>query len=132
MHGIMQLSGAVKHIRLILINRCLVQPRFRLPEHHIECNAPVREPLTQYPKQTNHFHLAVKTVNDLPLTVRAIYLDIPLPLLRLTVLYEGNESILIKRKLPIKGRWITLFIAALTDKIFFDVLLEALFFHIKI
>lgn len=128
----MKLPGAVENVGGILGLAGLVDGGLRLPEHGPELDAPVGKTLAQHFQQTHQLHFPTKTVDELPLAVRAVDLFKPLPLLRLAGADEREERAGIQRLFTVEGGGIALLIAAVGQEIFLNILLKAFFFYIKI
>ena len=130
--GVVELPGAVEDVGGIEGLAGFVDGGLRLPKHGAELDAPVGKALAQYLQQTHQLHLPAKTVNELPLTVGAVNLLKPLPLLGLTGADEGEEGGRVQRLFPVEGSGVALEIAAVCSEIFLNILLEAFFFVVEV
>ena len=128
----MELAGAVEDIGLILGNRRRIETGLRFPENRTELDAAVGKPVAEHIQEGGHFHLPVKALNDLYLTLAAVNLLIPLPLRGLARFDERDECRTVKGEFAVECEGVAFLVAPISDQIFFDILFEAFFFNIKV
>ena len=128
----MELTGAVKDIGPILGNRRRIETGLRFPENRTELDAAVGKPVAEHIQEGGHFHLPVKALNNLVLTVAAVNLLIPLPLRGLARFDEGDKCGAVEGEFAVEGERVAFLVAPISDQIFFDILFEAFFFYVKI
>ena len=129
---VMELAGAVEDIGLILGNRRRIETGLRFPENRTELDAAVGKPVAEHIQEGGHFHLPVKALNDLYLTLATVNLLIPLPLRGLARFDEGDKCDAVEGKFAVECEGVAFLVAPIRDQIFFDILFEAFFFYVKI
>ena len=130
--GVMELTGTVEDIRLILGNRRRIETSLGFPEDRAELDASVCKTVAEHVQEGGHFHLPVETFNDFILTVATVNLLIPLQLGGLARFDERDECRAIEGEFAVKGEGVAFLVASVSDQIFFDILFEAFFFYVKI
>ena len=128
----MELAGAVEDIGLILGNRRRIETGLRFPENRTELDAAVGKPVAEHIQEGGHFHLPVKALNDLYLTLATVNLLIPLPLRGLARFDEGDKCGAVEGEFAVEGEGVAFLVAPISYQIFFDILFEAFFFYVKI
>ena len=129
---VMELAGAVGDIGLILGNRRRIETGLRFPENRAELDAAVGKPVAEHVQEGCHFHLPVKALNNLVLTVAAVNLFIPFPLGGLARFDERDKCHAVEGEFTVEGEGVAFLVAPINDQIFFDILFEAFFFNIKV
>ena len=128
----MELAGTVEDIGFILGNRRRIKTGLGFPEDRAELDASVRKAVAEHVEEGGHFHLPVKALNDLVLTVTAVNLFIPLPLGRLTRFDERDKCRSDEGEFAVEGEGVAFLVAPVGGQVFFDILFEAFFFYVKI
>ena len=130
--GVVELPGAVEDVGGVLGLAGLVDGGLRLPEHGPEFDASVGKTLAQHFQQAHQLHFPAKTVDKLALTVSAINLLKPFPLLGLAGADEGKKRAGIQRLFPVEGGRAALLVATVCSEIFLNILLKAFFSYVKV
>lgn len=128
----MQLTRAVQDVCGVLRAARFVEGGFRSPVDHAKLDSPVVKAVSQHMQNTDLLDHAAKAVNELALAVRAIDTDEFLPAFGLGGLDEGEQRRLVEREGAVEGGGVAFCVAADRAKVFFYILLKALFLYVEV